>query len=84
MQSAFSLKISLVLISSSAIAYALIYPGSRLNSSLACLGFAWSNLAKKNKRLFAVYEQKLKHTAFIRIFHFPFVIKFLVVFSYPV
>ena len=34
--------------------YALISRGSRLYSPLACLGFACSNLAKKNKRLLAV------------------------------
>ena len=35
-------------------ACALISRGSRLNSLLACLGFACSNFAKKNKRLLAV------------------------------
>ena len=61
LQSAFSLKICLVLTSSSAIAnndviitirdYALVSRGS----PLACLGFACSNFAKKNKSLLAVY-----------------------------
>ena len=44
LQSAFSLKIRLVLISSS--------------TSLACLGFACSNFAKKNKTLLAVYTYR--------------------------
>ena len=44
LQSAFSLKIRLVLILSSA--------------PLACLGFACSNFAKKNKRLLAVYTYR--------------------------
>ena len=57
LQSAFSLEIRLVLISSSAIAnHDVISRGSRLNSQLTCLGFACSNLAKKNKRLLAVYR----------------------------
>ena len=74
LKSVFSLKMRLVLISSSAIAnhdvvititdgvifssraYALISRGSRLHSRLTCLGFACSNLAKKNKRLLAVYR----------------------------
>ena len=69
LQSAFSLKIRVVLISSSAIAnrdvvitirdldealYALISRGLRLNSPFACLGFAYSNFARKNARLLAV------------------------------
>ena len=65
LQSAFSLKICLVLTSSSAIAnndviitirdYALVSRGSRLAAlPLPCLGFACSNFAKKNKRLLAV------------------------------
>ena len=68
LQSAFSLKIRLVLISSSAIAKHdvvitrdwdetpsfLAARGSRLNSPLACLGFACSTFAKKNKRLLSV------------------------------
>ena len=53
LQSAFSLKIRLVLISSSAIANHDVV--SRLNLPLTCLGFECSNLAKKNKRLLAVY-----------------------------
>ena len=36
-------------------AYALSSRGSQLNSPLACLNFACSNFAKKNKRLLAVY-----------------------------
>ena len=44
LQSAFSLKIRLVLILSGA--------------PLACLGFACSNFAKKNKRLLAVYTYR--------------------------
>ena len=53
LQSAFSLKIRLVLISSSAIANHDVV--SWLNLPLTCLGFACSNLATKNKRLLAVY-----------------------------
>ena len=70
LQSVFSLKIRLVLVSSSAIANhdviiaitvfffsfsGLRPPFSRLAASpLACLGLACSNFAKKNKRLLAV------------------------------
>ena len=51
LQSAFSLKIRPVLISSSAIAN---HDTRQAASPLACLGLACSNFAKKNKRLLAV------------------------------
>ena len=61
LQSAFSLKIGLVLISSSAIANHDVIITIRdwaqlsfLALPLASLGFASSNFAKKNKRLLAV------------------------------
>ena len=44
-------------------AYPLISRGLWLNSPLTCLGFACSNLAKKNKRLLTVYtltSEKIK------------------------
>ena len=55
LQSAFSLKIPLVPISASALANYDVTLRSRL-LRLACLGFACSNFAKKNKRLLAFYN----------------------------